>query len=192
MLNEVFVLLRDTLNGHLSSVLGVEGAQSDQGQVAFVGCESLENLDFKLGSITLLLVNLEQEFSLRSGDPYRVQMPDGTTQRTQPPIHLNLYLLFAARFKDYEQALRYLSLVLQFFASQRVFDHSNAPALSSRIEKIMMELVTLPMAEQHNLFSMLRVPYLPALLYKARMVVYQDEETSAIAPVGELQLRMRR
>ncbi len=192
MLNEVFVLLRDRLNGHLSSISGVESAQTDQGQVSFVNCESLENLEFKLGGITLLLINLEQEFTLRTADPYRVQLADGTTQRTQPPIHLNLYLLFAARFKDYEQALRYLSLVLQFFQSHRVLDHDNAPGLSERVEKIVMELVTLPIAEQHNLWGMLRVPYLPSLLYKARLFVYHDEESSAVPPVTDLQLRVRR
>jgi hypothetical protein len=192
MLNEVFVLLRDKLNGFLSSVSGVESAQSDQGQVEFVSSESQEHLEFKLGRITLLLVNVEQEFTLRGADPYRVQLADGSTQRTQPPVHLNLYVLLAARFKDYEQGLRYLSLVLQFFQSHRVLDHDNAPALSSRIEKIVMELVTLPMAEQNNLWSLLRLPYQPSLLYKARMVVYQDEEGSAIPPVTDVQLRIRR
>lgn len=192
MLNEVFVLLRDTLNGHLSALAGVDSAQTDQGQVEFVGSESQENLEFKLGRITLLLVNLEQEFALRGGDPYRLQLADGTTQRTQPPVHLNLYLLFAARFKDYEQGLRYLSLILQFFQSRRVLDHDNSPRLSSRIEKIVMELVTLPLSEQHNLWGLLRVPLQPALLYKARMVVYQDEEGSAIPPITEVQLRIQR
>ncbi|HNN97116.1 MAG TPA: DUF4255 domain-containing protein [Pseudomonadota bacterium] len=192
MLNEVFVLLRDKLNGHLSSISGVESAQTDQGQVAFVNCESSEKLELKLGAITLLLVNLEQEFALRTADPYRVQLADGTTQRTQPPIHLNLYLLFAARFKDYEQALRSLSLVLQFFQSHRVLDHNNAPGLSARVEKIVMELVTLPLGEVHNLWGMLRVPYQPSLLYKARLFVYQDEEGSAVPQVSDLQLRVRR
>lgn len=192
MLNEVFVLLRDKLNGFLSSVSGVESAQSDQGQVEFVGSESQEHLEFKLGRVSLLLVNIEQEFTLRGADPYRVQLADGSTQRTQPPVHLNLYVLFAARFKDYEQGLRYLSLVLQFFQSHRVLDHDNAPGLSSRIEKIVMELVTLPLAEQNNLWSLLRLPYQPSLLYKARMVVYQDEEGSAIPSVTDVQLRIRR
>ena len=124
--------------------------------------------------------------------PDRVQLADGTTQRTQPPIHLNLYLLFAARFKDYEQALRSLSLVLQFFQSHRVLDHNNAPGLSARVEKIVMELVTLPLGEVHNLWGMLRVPYQPSLLYKARLFVYQDEEGSAVPQVSDLQLRVRR
>lgn len=193
MLHEVLLLLRDALNGYLSASSGVEGAQTDQGQVGFVGSESAESLEFKLGSVTLMLVNVEQEFALRPGDPYRMVMADGSTQRTQPPIHLNLLLLFAARFKEYDQALRYLSLVLQFFHSHRVLDHESTPALSPRIEKIVMELLTLPLSEQHNLWGLLRAPYMPSLLYRARMVVYHDENAEpAAAPGSDLAMRIRR
>jgi hypothetical protein len=37
---------------------------------------------------------------------------DGTRHRTQPEVRLNLYVLFVARFKQYEDALRYLSLII--------------------------------------------------------------------------------
>ena len=73
-------------------------------------------------------------------------LPDGSIQQVDPPIHLNLYVLFVARFKDYLQSLRYLSLVLRFFQKHRVLDHESAPTLSDRIEKLTMELLTLPLA----------------------------------------------
>ena len=193
MLDEVLVLLRDEVNRYLSASLGMEGGQTDQGQVAFVGTDSAESLDFKQGSVSLLLVNVEQEFSLRSGDPYRTVLSDGSAQRVQPPIHLNLFVLFAARFKDYQQSLRYLSLVLQYFHSHRVLDHNSSPSLSARIEKVVMELVTLSLPEQQNLWAQLKAPYQPSLLYKARMIVYHDQEaTAAAAPGSEMVQRIRR
>lgn len=193
MLDDVLVLLRDEVNRYLSASLGVESAQTDQGQVAFVGTDSPETLDFKQGSVSLLLVNVEQEFSLRTGDPYRTVLADGTAQRVQPPIQLNLLVLFAARFKDYQQALRSLSMVLQFFHSHRVLDHNSAPSLSARIEKVMMDLMTLSLPEQQNLWAMLKAPYQPSLLYKARMVVYHDQEATATAAPGSEQVqRFRR
>lgn len=193
MLHDVLLLLRDSVNGHISACSGIESSQTDQGRVSFVGNESLENPDFKLGSVSLLLVNVEQEFSLRTGDPYRVAISDGNTLRTQPPIHLNLYVLFVARFKDYERSLSTLSLILQFFQNHRVFDHETAPALNPRIEKIVMELLTLPFAELQNIWSLLRAAYLPSLLYKARMVAYHDEDAlPAAARMADAALRIRR
>jgi hypothetical protein len=36
--------------------------------------------------------------------------PDGTRYKIQPEIRLNLYVLFVARFKQYEDALHYQQL----------------------------------------------------------------------------------
>lgn len=180
MINEVLLLLRDVVNAHLSASLGLSSVQGDQGQVVFLDSEKIESMDFKLGAVTLLLTNIEQEHSLRPGDPYRVTLADGTAQRVMPPIHLNLQVLFVCRFKDYLQSLRCMSLILQLFQRHRVLDHGNAPALSDRIDKIMMELHTVPMSELQGLWGLLRTAYLPSLIYRARMVVFQDEDGSAL------------
>lgn len=183
MINDVLQVLKDAANAHLSANSGWGDATTDQGQVTFLESERVDALDFKLGAVTLLLANLEQENSLRPGDPYRVALADGTTQRVQPPLFLNLYVLFVSRFKDYLQGLRYISLLLQYFQNHRVLDHENTPALPDSIEKIVMELFTPSFAEQNNLWGLLRTAYLPSLMYRARMVVYQDADGIAL-PAG--------
>jgi hypothetical protein len=176
MINELLLILKDAVNAHLSASSGWGDEHTDQGQVVFPESERVDAIDLKLGAVTLLLVNLEQEHSVRPGDPYRVSLPDGSTQRVSPPIFLNLILMFVARFKDYQQGLRHTSSILQFFHSHRVLDHQNTPALSDRIEKVIMEFVTLPMSEQHNLWGLLRTAYHPSLIYRARLMILQDED----------------
>ena len=190
MISDLLVTLKDAVNDHLAASSGWGGAQADHGQVVFGDSDKADGLELKIGAVTLLMVNLEQEHTLRPGDPYKVTLADGTTQRVQPPIHLNVYILFAARFKEYQQSLRYISLILQFFQTHRVLDHQSTPGLSERIEKVIMELITLPFSEHYNLWSLLRSSYQPSLLYKVRMVVYQDQDGLAAPAAGTMAMRI--
>jgi|SRR6185503_4128735 len=185
MISKAFLVLKDAVNDYLSTNSGWSSADSDFGQVVFVESEKVDVVDFKMGAISLLLINVEEEHAMRPADPYKRTLPDGTEQRVSPPIHLNLYLLFVARFSDYKLSLRYISLILQFFLTRRVLDHENTPALDDRIEKLSMELLTLPLGEQNHLWGILRTAYQPSLLYKARMVVFQDEDAVVVPPAAE-------
>lgn len=180
MINEALLILKDVVNAHLSASLGLSSAQADQGQVVFLDSEKIDYLDFKLGAVTLMIAGIEKEHSVRPGDPYRVMLADGTAQRVMPPIPLNLQILFVCRFKDYLQSLRCMSLILQLFQRVPVLDHTSAPGLSDRIEKIVMELHTPSTAELQGLWGMLRTAYLPSLVYRARMVVFQDEDGAPV------------
>jgi hypothetical protein len=158
--------------------------------VVFLQNDKVEHLDLKLGAVTLLLVNLEEEHALRPAEPFRRTLPDGTTQRVQPPIFLNAYVLFVSYFKDYEQSLQFLSLILQFFQNHRVIDHTSFPALGDRFDKLTVELLSLPFAEQNNLWSLLRISYQPSLLYKVRMAVFRDEEGVPLPVAGDTSTRI--
>src|SRR5262245_47904707 len=182
MISKAFVVLKDVVNDYLSTNSGWSPADSDFGQVVFHESEKVDVIDFKMGAITLLLVNVEEEHAVRPADRYKRSLPDGTEQSVAPPIHLNLYVLFVARFSDYQQSLRYISLVLQFFLARRCLDHENTPALDARIEKLTMDLLTLPLAEQNNLWGVLRTAYQPSLLYKVRMIVFLDEDAVTLPP----------
>ncbi|APR88512.1 hypothetical protein A7982_13861 [Minicystis rosea] len=190
MISDILVVLRDTVNEHLTASLGWRGPVPDQGPVVFLDSDKADGLELKLGAVTLLLVNLEEDHTLRPADPFRVALPDGTTQRVHPPIQMNAYVLFAARFKDYEQGLRSISLILQFFQSHRVLDHESTPALSNKIQKLTMELLTLPLSELNQLWGVLRSSYQPSLVYKVRMVVFQDEDGVSGPEVSGTALRI--
>lgn len=185
MLRDVLQLLRERVNDHLRTTAGWRPTDTALELVDFPGCERVDLPDIKLEKVTLFLVNLEEDHTLRPADPYHRPSPDGTTEQVQPPIMMNAYVLFVARFDKYETSLRSLSRILQFFQGHRVLDHESAPGLPERIEKLTMELLTLPFSEQNHLWGVLRAAYHPSLLYKVRMVVFSDEQGTALPLITE-------
>jgi hypothetical protein len=191
MLSEVLLTLKDAVNNYLTISSGWSALDSDHGHVVFLESDRVDALDFKMDAVSLVLANVEEETTLRPDDPHGRMLPNGARQKVKPPIHLNAYVLFVARFRDYKQSLRYISLILRFFLSHRLLDHENTPALSDRIEKLTMELVTLPFSEQNHLWGILRTAYLPSLLYKVRMVVFQDDDAAVVPLAIEPTVRLQ-
>jgi hypothetical protein len=187
MLDEVLVLLKDQLHHYLSASRSSDQLREDP--VVFVDGDKMDPLVFQLNTITVLLINVEEEKTLRPPDLYRRIGPDGISRQVQPEIRLNLYVLFVARFQQYETALQNLSLVLRYFQNHRLFRHPDTPGLNEEIDQLVVELVTLPFAEQNEVWNSLRVAYHPSLLYRVKMVVVQDEQAIAVGEIKEKELR---
>jgi len=165
--------LKNSLNAYLS--LGETQTDAQEEHVTFLSGQATDSVSFKLGFTSLLMINLEQENTLRPADLYNRSLPNGTVQRVQPEIRLNLYILFVANYQQYEDAMHNLSAIIQFFQGHRVFGHQDSPELSENIQQLVVELVTLSFAEQNEVWGALRQSYHPSVLYKVRMVVFQDE-----------------
>ncbi len=181
MLNDVLVFLKNSVNTYLAARTIQAGAQEDQ--VNFLDGQSIDALGFKPNSLSLLMLRLEQENTLRPPDLYSRSQPDGSVLKVHPEIKLNLYVLFVAHYQQYEDALRNLSGVIQYFQTHRVFTHPDSPQLSDGIQQLVVELVTQSFAEQNEVWGSLRLPYHPSVLYKVRMAVFQDESPSEAPPV---------
>lgn len=188
MIGEALVFLKNQLNDYLKPTRGHDGTQPDP--VDFIDGDSMEPLAFKIGAISVLLVNMEEEHTLRASDPYRRVATNGAQQTIQPEIRLSLYVLFVARYARYQDALDALSQVIRYFQNHRLFTHTDAPALSETIERLAIELITLPFSEQNEVWSALRVAYHPSVLYKVKMVVFQDEDALATPEIGEQTIRI--
>lgn len=189
MIGDVLLLLRDQLNAYLRSVLPDAGGGATEERVQLIDGEKSDPVEFRANAITVLLVNIEQETSLRSADPYLRSAPGGDLRKLQPEIRLNLYVLFVARYKAYEQGLNQLAMVIRFFQTHRALDHDNTPTLSPQIDKLVLELVTLPLAEQNEIWSALRINYHPSVLFRVRMVVLRDAEGAAAPQIGQTVVR---
>jgi hypothetical protein len=188
MIGEVLVFLKNQLNDYIKPIRGHDGTQPDP--VDFIQGDSTDPVTFKSGAISVLLINIEQENILRAPDLYRRTTPNGTQQNVQPDVRLNLYVLFVARYPRYEDALDSLSLVIRYFQNHRLFTHTDAPALSANIERLVIELITLPFSQQNEVWSSLRVAYHPSVLYKVKMIVFQDEDVAAAPEIEEKALRI--
>ena len=174
MIGTVFDFLKDGLNAYLDLVSGAHPDGAAGAWVVFPDGTHADAEAFKLGAVSALLINVEEEKILRPADRY-VGRSNGGTQAVQPEVRLNLYILFVARFGNYAEGLNHLSGVIQYFQGHRVFDHLNAPALTEDVAQLTMELVTLPLAEQSEVWKALRSMYYPSVLYKVRMVVFQGD-----------------
>ena len=173
MLKSVIVFFQQELSNYLAST----GAANPE--VKFPSALSGgESVDFEKSALNFLMINLEEENTLRQADIF-LHKKNGHAFPAAPEIRLNLYLLFVANMSDYPTSMDLLSRVIRFFQARRVFDHHNTPQLPAEIEKLSVELITLPFAQQNEVWNALRTSYKPSLLYKVRMVVFSPEEPVA-------------
>ncbi len=151
----------------------------------------MEPLEFDPEAVSMLLINVEEEKTLRQPDRYVHVTPDGARQKVYPEIKLNVFVLFVAHFTRYEESLRYLSRIIQYFQRHPVFNGQNTPTLSDRLDPLNVDLITLPFAEQNEVWNALRTTYHPSLLYKVKMVVFQDEGPDILPEMQDMTIDVR-
>ena len=172
MIDHALNILSGKLNRFFQSMANVTGDN-----VAFIDGGNTNPLVLPLNKITPLLINIEEERTLRQADRYESQQRGPLRVGGNPEVRISLLLLFVARFSDYEQSLKFISLVIQFFQSNRIFDHDNTPELIPEIDYLRMELQTMPIAQQNDLWHALHTTYLPSVSYRLSLLVYRDNVT---------------
>lgn len=188
MIGQVLNFLRRKLDEDLRVTTADESAAD---KLVFVDGDKMEPLQFKLGAVTLMLINVEEERTLRAADRYLQRHDDGTASPSFPDIRLTLHLFFVARFKLYDEAWDQLSKVLAHFQSNPFYDRHNTPGLPAGVEKLIFEFQTLDFAKQNEIWNALRICHHPSLLYRARLLLVRDQERDAPAPAaGETQRRI--
>lgn len=188
MLNDVLTFLKIQLNQYLS--VGAGSLDPGKEPVVFPNGRIGDALSIELGAVSLLLVRLEEEKILRPPNLHQRTLPDGSSRDVPPEIRLDLYLLTIAHYQQYDDAWRMLSKVLQFFQQNRLITRQQAPNLAPSIEQLVIELVTQSFAEQNEVWSALRLPYHPSLLYKVKTVLYQGDLAVAHPMVDQVAIRI--
>ncbi len=176
MIGDVLTLLKNRLNSHFRTMIGVSGYGEDK--VYFIDGEmKTDQNPFKLDAVSILLFNVEQEKAFRQGEAYIRLSSDGVSKKVQPDIALNLYILVSVRFKVYEQGLHYLSLIIKYFQSYNYLSHENTPELGDDIDHLVIEIYSMSVTQQNELWGALRNSYLPSLAYKVKAVIFRTEDT---------------
>jgi len=137
--------------------------------------------------VVVSLVNIEEERALKNSRALR-RSQDGVEYKN-PPVHLNLYLLFSANYSNgptsYEKALQKLSLVIQFFQKKHVFTVQNAStesALDSVFDpekngiRVIVNMYTTTFEQLNHLWGSLGGKQVPSILYRCWLVQIQDEQ----------------
>jgi Pvc16 N-terminal domain len=184
--------LREYLNAKLSSDPDASSTEPSSDAVVFIDGDKNEPISFAVGAISELLINVEEERTLRPADRFARQAEDGSHLRGQPDIRLILYVLFVARFKKYDLAWTQLSKVIEQFQAVPRFDSVSTPSLPAGIEMLNLELVTLRFAEQNEVWNALRATYHPSILYRVKLVTLRDRNAIPVAKIAQAILNTTR
>lgn len=192
MIHELFDFLQKRLNTYLKAASGEE----DSG-IEMVGFPNLEHdpPQFDNGLVHMLLVNLEEENAVRPAEPYLRLTTDQRKASVHPPLQLNLSILFASKFQDYKEALKQLSLVIQFFQTHTVFPGNavgNGATIDEdfppQVSRLIMKFLTLSQTAKNEIWSSLKTAYLPSVIYQAQMIVFMTPEATEISRIEEDQI----
>jgi hypothetical protein len=175
--------------GHLASQLNQQFKSSFQLMEDVVVVSNLVELDGSVAAnvnnkLVLTLANIEKDtLPFRSGNNARGS--DERLLQHSTPLYVNLYLMMSANFGagNYTEALKYISHAIAFFQQRPMFDQHNSPGLDARIERLVLEIENLPIANLNNLWSLLGGRYLPSLFYKVRMMTIDANAVTGQVPV---------
>ena len=166
---------------------------------SIVDLNTLEDPIPDIPHITLMLTGVEEE--RREGKrPYYIPTDDKQFVKLNPPVELDLFLLFIAQRSSYETALRDLASVVSFFQANPVFTEQQYPALNASvtdpvnkpwqlIERLSFKLYGLSFEQQNNLWAMLGPKYRPSVMYKMNMLtIFDTKAKEKVPPVSEFKI----
>lgn len=131
--------------------------------------------------IGITVINIEEERTVKEHLPKYTY--NGSQQvKLEPEIRLNVFILVTPNFSQYTECLKNLSHVITFFQSHSAFSATRYPALDSRIEKLLVELMSLNYDQLNQIWGYVGGKLQPSVVYRVRMVVMQDTEPTAVQP----------
>lgn len=127
--------------------------------------------------VSAFLLHIEEENITKNAT---IKFSEGSS----PPVKITLLVMFSAYFPNfnYVEALRYISLVIEFFQNNRIFDDSNTPGLPINAHKIHAELFNISIEEINKLWGNIGANYIPSVCYKFRHILFDGETISEDVP----------
>lgn len=147
--------------------------------------ESIREDENNTANILMSLVNVEEEATLKNNPNFRKIKLNGEVDYQNPPVYINLYVLFTANHTSYQNALKRLSLIMQFFQSKKVFTVPNSfvPQIAGDLVfsdedntdvKLNIELFSMTFEQVNHLWGSLGGKQIPFALYVMRLVKIED------------------
>jgi len=178
MIYQVLRIITHELNQYFTQLENNDGTYVTLGNIASYEQKSegqgngpVDEFDNK---VVLTLVNLQEEKTLKNRPHTKINPLDRTEYRN-PPVPINIYTLFTATNKNYENALIYLSRVVSFFQGKNLFTNQNTPVPSvtpgiENMEKfrMMLDLYSPSFEEANYLWGTLGGKQYPSALYRIR------------------------
>ncbi len=130
-------------------------------------------------TIALSLLNINEDTTMRN--PVATKRVEGDKVYTQiPGISIDISIIFMANFpNDYISELNYITKVMEFFQQKDTFTVDNTPSLKKQkkyIEKLNFKLSTTKLEDQHHIWDLLGIKYMPSVVYDVGKILIQDDE----------------
>lgn len=131
------------------------------------------------GHLVMSLVNFQEETTLKNAPYYRLD--NDHTVYKNPPVHLNLFILFSALHNQYETALRLLARVVEFLQWKKgiSFTATPGPGGISQEVRVVLDLYSLTFEQLNHLWGALGGKQVPFVLYRARLVAIEAPKRQA-------------
>jgi hypothetical protein len=189
MIDKAILLLRDELQSYINFRDASVNVVIDN-----VGLFETSKGDTLTNNIIITLVNIEEESTLKN-QPALKRPFAGSAIYQNPPVFLNLYVLFSCNYtgNDYPLALRRLSFIIQFLQSKTSFSASSS-VTGGAIDlteagvtdlKFTLELYTLTFEQINHLWGSLGGRQMPFAMYKLRLVAITERAVLREVPLIE-------
>lgn len=129
------------------------------------GSPSLENAN----KVVITLLNLEKEREQFYNTSQKLRS-SGNPMIT-PDSGIDLSVMMAANFEDYDEGLKFVDAVYQFFEANSTFNNQGANSLPNDIDSMRVELINTSASDLQDYFRMLGANYRPSLIYKVRSLL---------------------
>lgn len=163
------------------------------GNIALMEGENAIDVADKL---VVSVVNIEEERALKNIQSFQRNPVLNSIEYQNPPIHLNLYVLFSANDKNYSKALKSLSTVITFFQKKRIFtlqtstgpvpvigDPEDNPELLDI--RLIFNIYTMTFEQLNHLWGSLGGKQVPCVMYRVWLVQLQDKQLTQAGPLIE-------
>jgi len=177
MLDSVLKFFADEVNGYLRARTGV--IEETVALSAIV--DENGKYAIKDDSIGIYIINIEEESSVKNQLPQSTYI-NGQHAILAPALSLNVSIMFAAKYKHYDQALKYISLILTYFQSHRLFVPTQYSAMDEKLERLVVDLQALNYDQLNQIWAYIGAKQLPSVVYRVRVVSIQDEAQSEVRP----------
>ena len=138
----------------------------------------------------LSLINIEEEPALKNRPNY--DKINGQLRRIEPPIILNLYILFALNLDNYNSCILKLSQLIGFFQTNKWFNInslSDTQLFTPPLDKIVFELYNMNFEQMNHIWSVLGGNHYPSVVYKVRVVKVQRDVQYDATEVTSIELK---
>ena len=186
MIDKIMEIIRSEVNDFIGRKLEDTTVQNRVVLTSFV--DDNGRVVIPTDSIGLSLLNIEEDRTFKESAMIRTAKAENSSSFVNPPVSLNLQIMFTAFFNNYAESLKQLSLILACLQTKPVFDRNNTPALLGlETPKLILELNTLPLEQQHYIWSMIGLRYLPSVIYRVRMLtIFERDVISEVANIKEI------